>query len=55
MTEIDSRYFAADLEATDLLSIVSAHPYLFWGALVVFVVVCAWYGIRHFTKKEEIS
>lgn len=53
--EIPGKYFAADLEGTDMLGIVSDHPLLFWSSLIVLGAVCVGYGIYRFIRKKEVS
>jgi len=52
MTEIPGKYFAADLDGSDLMGIVSSHPILFWTALGIFIVLLIGYIIFRLTKKK---
>ena len=48
-------YLAADLSAADLSGIASSHPTLFWALFVVFVILCAGYGIYCLAKRKEMK
>jgi hypothetical protein len=52
-TEIPSEYLTASLTRDVLMRIPLDHPYLFWTALIVFVIVCAWYGVYYLAKKKK--
>lgn len=51
--QVPGKYFAADLDASDLAGIVSAHPVLFWGGLVIVVALCLGYGINALIKSKS--
>lgn len=55
LAEIPGKYFAADLEGSDLMAIISAHPYMFWAVVIAFVAFCVGYAIYHFRKNKTTN
>lgn len=51
--DIEGKYFAADLDGSDLIGLVKAHPFLFSVILGVIIVVGVLYGANYLIKKRK--
>ena len=52
---VPGRYLAADLSAADLSGIASNHPDIFWLVFIVFIVLCAGYGITVALQRKKLK